>query len=311
MKHQDTVYIIGAGAVGKALAVFLKQEGRKVILLRGQINDSPDHFEETEIELNNNTILKQNIHVSTISNQDALRGIVVLTNKSYGNQQLAERLKDRITDAPIVILQNGLNIETPFISNGFPQIYRCVLFTSCQHTTANKLRFKPVATSLVGTIRGSSETLHEIINAINNPYLSFRAEENIQPVIWSKAIVNSVFNSVCPLLETDNGIFYRDEKALAVAKRIIAEGITAASLQGVLLNPDKVLETLLHISRSSDGQLISTYQDINNKRRTEIETLNLAIADIACKQDKEDTVKETKLLGELIQIKSRIAMNSL
>jgi 2-dehydropantoate 2-reductase len=64
---------------------------------------------------------------------------------------------------------------------------------------------------------------------------------------------------------------------------------------------------ILLVSKSSDGQLISTFQDILNKRQTEIETLNFAIVDIAKKLNKEELGRETKLLGELTRLKSYLS----
>ena len=176
--------------------------------------------------------------------------------------------------------------------------------------SANTLRFKPVATSPIGAINGNREDLKTIAGQINNKYFQFRTEENIQPVIWTKTIVNSIFNSVCPLLETDNGIFHRNHDALHIAKGIIAECIGVAESRGIYLNAGEVLDTLLRISRSSDGQLISTYQDIKNRRRTEIETLNFAIAGIAVGLKQADAVKETRLLGELVKLKSELMMDA-
>jgi 2-dehydropantoate 2-reductase len=136
------------------------------------------------------------------------------------------------------------------------------------------------------------------------------AEASIQRVIWKKAIINCVFNSVCPLLETDNGIFYRNGNAKLIAQRIIAEGIEVASTKGIVLDPADVLNSLLMVSKFSDGQLISTYQDILNKRPTEIETLNFAIAGAAAAAKKEDAAREIRFLGELIALKSALATYS-
>jgi 2-dehydropantoate 2-reductase len=170
------------------------------------------------------------------------------------------------------------------------------------------LRFKSVDISPVGIIKGNSEKLAAIIEQLSNPYFEFKTEESIQQVIWSKVIVNCVSNSICPLLKTDNGIFYRNETALYMAKRVIAECITVAASKGILLNAEKVTDSLLLISKSSDGQLISTYQDIKNKRKTEIETLNFAIASIADEMRIEDRIKESRLLGELVKLKSDLTL---
>jgi len=46
-------------------------------------------------------------------------------------------------------------------------------------------------------------------------------------------------------------------------------------------------------------------QDINNKRRTEIDTLNFQIVEIAKALNKEGSVHEPQLLVELVKIKSQ------
>jgi 2-dehydropantoate 2-reductase len=77
----------------------------------------------------------------------------------------------------------------------------------------------------------------------------------------------------------------------------VAEG------QGINLNRAEVMDSLLLISRSSDGQFISTLQDIRNHRPTEIATLNLAIAGMAAT---EQAIIQTRLLGQLTLLKSQL-----
>lgn len=303
---KDTIYIIGAGAVGKALAVTLAGDHKKAVLLRGSVDNQPATVEKIQV-VREGAVQEADVEVSTISNFAELDGIVVLTNKSYGNAQLAATLKSKTGRSPIVILQNGLGIEQVFADRGFPEIYRCVLFVTSQLTKDNMVSFKPVAVSPIGAVSNSATTTDAVVKQLDSAGFRFRAENNIQPIIWKKAIINSVFNSICPLLETDNGIFHRDAGALAIAERIIAECIAIAQEKGISLEAGEVRENLLLISRSSDGQLISTLQDIRNKRRTEIETLNFEIARIAKTLNKEHLVRETALLGELTRLKSDIS----
>lgn len=305
----NTIFIIGAGAIGKALSVFLKQQGKHVVLIRGHIDDGIAYQENIQVELKNQKIVESNIQVSTISNYKSLDGLVVIAAKSYGNEQIAKKLKEVNCTSPIVILQNGLDIEAPFIDKGFTDIYRCVLFATSQYIGDSMLRFKPAAICPVGVIVGNSQNLNPIINNLNTPYFKFEPVKNIHPLIWTKAIINSVFNSVCPLLETDNGIFHRDDKALIIARSIIGECIQVAAAAGVALNADTIVKRLLLISKASDGQLISTYQDILNKRKTEIDTMNISISRIAESIGRSDFIKQTKLLGELIQIKSELTLH--
>lgn len=303
---KNKIFVIGFGAIGKALAVSLRLDGKNVVILRGSVDDESSRAEQIQVVLNDGTTLEAEIEVSTVSRFSRLDGIVVLTNKSYGNENLSRALKSKTNRSPIVILQNGLGVERPFMDGGFPEIYRCVLFVTSQTVSENKVSFKPVAVSPIGTIKGSDANLNRIVEQLNSDNFQFKAEADIQTVIWKKAIINSVFNSICPLLEVDNGIFHRDEKVLAIARRVVEECVAISKEAGIFLEIDEVVERLLLISKSSDGQLISTLQDIRNKRKTEIETLNFEIVNIAKTLNLEDAVKETKLLGELTRLKSEL-----
>lgn len=294
------IYIIGAGAIGKALAVFLKNTGKEVILIRGSVDDGTGHTENIRVEVPSGAVHEAAIEIATLSAFHSLQGIVVMANKSYGNENLATALRAKIEKSPVVLLQNGLGVERPFMTAGFEQVYRCVLFVTSQSISEDTIRFKPVAVCPVGVEKGNASILEKIVQELNTPQFEFRSEENIQPLIWKKAIVNSVFNSVCPLLEMDNGIFYRNEAALVIARTVIAECIAVAEANGIMITASEVEESLIKISRSSDGQLISTLQDIRAKRRTEIDTLNFEMARVAGKI----SVPATSLLGELVKIKS-------
>jgi len=80
------VFIIGCGAIGKTLAVFLKLSGRDVILLRGSVDDGSHYTERIQVVLNDQSVLEGEIDISTLSNFAELEGVVVLANKSYGNE---------------------------------------------------------------------------------------------------------------------------------------------------------------------------------------------------------------------------------
>lgn len=296
----EPVYIIGAGAIGKVLAVCLSNYGREVVLLRGSVDNGEACRENISVTLPSQIVMEAELTIDMLGNYRSLRGLVVICIKSYGNAALAGALRHKIDRSPIVLLQNGLGVEQAFMD--FPAVYRCVLFATSQPVSATKLNFKPVAVSPVGRISGGDETsLGHVASVLNTPEFGFRMEPDIQPVIWKKAIINSVFNSVCPLLDTDNGIFHRNPQALKIAEDLVAECLCVAREQGVKLKLAEVMDSLLLISRSSDGNFISTLQDIRNHRPTEIATLNLAIAGMAAR---EWEIIQTRLLGELILLKS-------
>lgn len=308
--NTKTIYIIGAGAIGRTLAVCLVEAGRRVVLIRGRNDNQSVQKEPIHIIMPHNVLLHETVEIKALQDFSSLDGVIVLCNKSYGNEDLAMRLRQKIVGtSPIVILQNGLDVEIPFLHLDFPSVYRCVLFATSQLTDDGKISFKPVSVSLIGSIKGTQSGLEEIVGCLNCEYFRFGSIDNIQPVIWKKSIINSVFNSVCPLLEVDNGVFQRNRHALNLARRIVNECIPVARRYNVILHAKEVMESLLLISGASDGQMISTLQDLKSGRETEIETLNFAIFNKAKLIGQEDLAKETRLLGELVKLKSNLSRN--
>jgi len=297
------IYIIGAGTIGKALAVILQRHRRDIVLVRAS-EVVPASKQNIEVLLNDGALIAEEIAVLPLQDIVRFDGTVVVATKSYGNDRLAGVLKDKVGGAPVVIMQNGLGVEDAFLGVGPGNVFRCVLFATSQYGDGGKVVFKPVTASQVGVVAGSREELEEVVAAINTPDFPFAGTGDIKTVAWSKTIANCVFNSVCPLLETDNGIFHRSEEALGLAKRMIAECVAVAELEGVRLSAEEVTGRLLMISKASDGQLISTLQDIRNKRPTEIDTLNFSVARAADLHGLE--VPVTKALGELTKLKSML-----
>lgn len=300
------IYIIGAGAVGTTLAVFLQSEGRDVRLIRGRSTVKAQASELITVQLSTGEQVNQSLAITMLTDYDKLEGTVVITAKSYGNEDLACALSEKAEGATIVLLQNGLGIEQPFLKFRFSAILRCVLFLSSQYTAENKIKFKPVRPSAVGMVQGRKEHLTGVVADLTTTHFPFIEEPDIQPVIWKKAIINSVFNSIGPLLDTEMGIFHREPEVLQLGIEVIKEGIAMAGLKGISLLEADVVEQLLQISRASDGQLISTLQDIRANRPTEIDTLNLAIARIGQELGKEDMVQQNALLGNLVWWKSAL-----
>jgi 2-dehydropantoate 2-reductase len=301
----NNVYIVGAGAIGKTLAAALAASERKVQLIRGSTDDGNSYEKHISVQ-GSEQHFDANVVVSSSINHPVIDGVVVFANKSYGNEALAEAFASRLRKLPIVIMQNGLGVEDAFLRRGYEQVYRCVLFATSQNNHDDTITFKPVAHSAIGAIKGSINQLTAVVNLLHTSFFPFRSETNIQPIIWKKAIANCVFNSVCPVLETDNGIFHRNDHAWRIAQRIINECVAIAVEKGISLSSEEVEASLLQISKRSEGQIISTLQDIRNKRPTEIDTLNFEICRIAGELGKEHAVTATRLMGELVKLKETL-----
>lgn len=303
MEQTNTIYILGSGAIGLPLAAYLANAGRTVVAVRTSRNDVP-HGTCTVTVQNGRNFLSIPVETISLSRLTSLNGTIVLTTKAYANTVLAQTLKDKQATGALVILQNGLGVEQPFLEAQFSHIYRCVLYVTSQATSDNTFTFRPVTASPIGIISGTESGLQQCVAELTTDGFPFRAEAKIQREIWKKAITNAVFNSICPLLDVDNGIFVRDQATANLAREIVRECVTLTDRLDLGLSERELMDQILLISHRSDGQLISTLQDIRSSRPTEIAFLNLEIARIAAQQQPSLDLPRVELLGKMIVAKS-------
>lgn len=303
MDQKETIYILGSGAVGFPLAAYLTHAGRKVVAVRTSRNDVP---QSTIIVTVQNGANRISVPVETISLSQLthLDGMIVIASKSYANQVIAQVLKDKAATGPLVILQNGVGVEQPFLEAHFSPIYRCVLYVTGQAASEYEFTFRPITASSIGIVSGDEAGLQKCVETLTTDTFPFRSEANIQREIWKKAIINSVFNSICPLLDVDNGVFVRDKTTANLAREVVRECITLTDRLKLDLSESEIMEQILRVSQGSDGQLISTLQDIRLGRQTEIEYLNLEIARVAASMQPSLQLPKVELLGKMILIKS-------
>jgi 2-dehydropantoate 2-reductase len=310
MNSNPTIYILGAGAIGFPLAVYLATSGREVIAVRTSKKDGETR-KQTVTAVNGPDMVSAEIEMTSLANLAHMEGMIVITAKSYANATIARQLMEKAASGPVVILQNGIGVEAPFLEGGFPSVYRCVLYYTSQPVSEYKYSARPINKSPVGIIKGSAVELEECVRRLDIPGFPFRVEMNIQREIWKKAIINSVFNSICPLLEVDNGIFQRDKETATLARELVKECLAVTGRLNIDLSEGELMDQIMQISRGSDGQFISTLQDIRSGRQTEIEFFNLTIARIAASMQPAIRIPKTETLGRMISLKSTISRKTI
>jgi 2-dehydropantoate 2-reductase len=303
MGAKEPIYILGSGAIGFPLAAYLANAGRTVIAVRTSRKDVPKGTLTVTVHNGANRISTP-VETISLSKLTHLAGTIVIAAKSYANKAIALELKDKAATGPVVIMQNGVGVEKPFLDAHFCSIYRCILYVTSQAISEYDFIFRPVTSSPVGIVNGNESGLKKCVEDLTTDGFPFRSEANLQKEIWKKAIINSVFNSICPLLDVDNGVFVRDAETANLAREVVRECIALTERLNIRLSESELIEQIVLISKASEGQLISTLQDIRIARQTEIEFLNLEIASVAASMQPRLHLPRTEFLGKMILAKS-------
>jgi 2-dehydropantoate 2-reductase len=302
----EKVFIIGAGAIGIPLATALAIHGRDVVLVSAR-DGAKRMSSDARVRFGGEAeMVGVRIEQVPLAELRELTGTVVIAIKAHANEAVAAALASRQVRGELMVMQNGLGVERPFLSCGFDTVLRSVLYVTSQTLPDGTVEFRQIASCPMGVVAGDAGRLAGCVAALSLPRFAFHGHSHIEAEVWRKTVVNAVFNSICPLLEVDNGVFARDAGAVAVARQIIAECVALASDRGGLLDEDEVMEKILKISGGSDGVMISTLQDIRAGRETEIENLNLELARIGAAADPEHALPITGALGRLVLLKSRL-----
>ena len=300
------IYIVGSGSMGMPLAALLSAKGARVTAVRTRTDGIAPTTITATVELSGGRSINADVEMVSLSEIEPVDdGIVALTAKATANRVLAGQLKRKFSALPLVVMQNGIGVEQPFVDAGFAGIYRCVLYATGQTLEKYRYRFREVAESPMGVVHGDPAKTRFLVEHLSTPDFRFRCEEKIEAQAWKKAMINAAFNSICPLIDVDNGVFHRDDGVAAIAEAVIEEASAVAARIGIRFAQRELMDQLLLISRRADGQLISTLQDLNNGRETEIGFLNMEIARVGAALNPPVDAPITRVLGAMILAKSR------
>ncbi len=309
LNRNSDIYVLGGGAIGFSLAAHLKAAGRRVVILRAGEGAAEERVQTITVQSGDGTLLTQEVLSKPLSAQGKIDGVLVLATKATANEKIATRLSDNASTIDLVVMQNGIGVEGPFIGKGFRSLSRCVVYITAERVADCFYTARMVKPSPIGNVNGASdERLECLVDLLTTTALAFYREGHIDREVWKKGIINTVFNSVCPLLDTDNGVFERDADAMAMAECLVKECVPVAKKINISIEVEEILEQILAISKRSSGQLISTLQDIRGNRETEIRFFNLEICRVARNLRPPIELPLTRTLGFLILKKSEIAM---
>jgi len=268
--------------------------------------------QKIQIKYANGNSLHQEVQCRSVNRINNIAGTVLIATKANANKKLALKLRELSIDPNILIMQNGIGVENPFLDNGFKRISRCVVYITAEKHSNELISARMVKPSPIGSFGSSNFDIDSLISEISTDEFSFYSERNITREVWKKAIINVAFNSICPILDIDNGIFFRDSSIMEIAKMLINECLPVAHALNIDIKDNDIYSQILGISERSNGQLISTLQDIRNNRDTEIEYLNLEICRLASKlQLKNNKLPLTEMLGNLVKTKAEISKSKM
>jgi 2-dehydropantoate 2-reductase len=288
--------VAGAGSIGCFVGGLLAGAGRAVSLLaRPRVIAEIEGFglNLTSLEGSSWHVASQQVKLSDDPNVMADAGMVLVTVKSADTSEVADAIaRHAPTGAVIVSLQNGV-ANAAVLRRLLPGRTVLAAMVPFNVIAAGEGRFHRATSGDIVIERDNAGTAAKL----SVPGLAMRPTDDIAGVQWGKLLVNlnNAINALCglPLREQ---LAQRDWRALFADQ--MAEGLSAVRAEGtkpvsptpvplhwtphLLRLPDALFALALAPAMKIDPQARSSmWEDLERRRRTEIDYLQGVITEIA------------------------------
>lgn len=277
--------VLGAGAMGSLIGGCLSRGGQEVLL----VDPYRDHLDRIASEGLRFTFgpVTETIRMQTCTNPEEAGpvDVVVLLVKGFMSETAIRGAWGLFGKETFVCtLQNGLgNAET--LERLFPKDR---ILQGVMHLTGHLAGPGEVVGDRYWTTDiylGSLEkedpaatVAREMAEHLSDGGLVAEAKVDVEQDIWKKALVNACLNAPCGVLRLRGGEYFTHPEGRRLAGDIACEIAAVAAAMGITVDVDGAMSYMETGTKTRSEHYPSMAQDMRNRRRTEIDSLNGAIA---------------------------------
>lgn len=277
--------ILGAGAMGSIVGGLLARGGQDVLL----VDPYKEHLDKIKTAGLKLTFVQktETVRLDTCTNpaEAGPVDVVVLLVKGFHSEAAIKGAPGLFTpDTYVCSLQNGLGNED-CLTGLFPRerILQGVLRMTGSLTGPGEAvgNVGGGAAVYLGSLAQNAaadavaETMARHLQA-GGAAAEFTA--NVAGHIWAKVVINACVNGTCGILRLKVKDYFAHPEGLGLVRDIAREVVAVAAAKGIQLNYEEQMADMLSSVARAGDHYPSMAQDIRARRRTEIDSLNGAIA---------------------------------
>lgn len=279
------IVVIGGGSLGLIYGAYLSDKNDVTILVRreeqaNQINNNGVTVKRPNTEIKaspaastNSQVLKDTDLAICLTKCNAAETVANTFNKHAGKKTL------------LLPLHNGLGtLEIYNQTIGQEQVLAGMTLMGATQLSDTESKCGDWMKVCIGNQNNSQS---DVINSINNTFNSSGFEstisENIQKSIWDKFAITIGQNALSALTNCSLREMYDTQSAREIANHLNIEFAAVARAEGFKYQVGALNEKLMSNWSGGANHYPSTYQDIQSKRKTEIEFMNGTISKLGKK----------------------------
>ena len=283
------VCIVGAGTIGSLYAGHLAQVVEVSVLTRRQ--GHADALNERGLRVTGRADLVARVTAAADPDELPDFDLGIVACKGTDLDVVAGRLAGRFAAATLMTVQNGLGAEQVVRRHGSWPLVSAITFMSGTRHSDTEVEYVLDTPTWLGPYEGvSTDFVEEVAGLIVSSGLEAEAFADLLPAQWSKLIFNATVNGVAALTRLPHDFHFAQEAEPTdlglLVHGLMAEGVAVATVAGIALHEDPWEMNVLATRRGS-AHSPSMLEDVDARRRTEVDSINGALVREADRLDVE------------------------
>jgi 2-dehydropantoate 2-reductase len=297
------IAVVGAGAMGSLFGAMLSEAGNEVWLYDVWVEHVKTiNKDGLRIEREGQT-RTLSIEATTDPEQIGQAELVIIFVKSTHTASAAETARKLAgSDGAVMTLQNGMGNAD--ILSEFIDPERVLAGTTSHGATLlgpGSIRHAGIGTTTIGAwaeTEQGRERARKLSDFFTKIGIQTEAVDDVRSLLWNKLLINIGINAITALTTIKNGQILDLEITRQLSRNAVEEAMKIAGQMNIKVREDAV-DHVYAVAEATALNRSSMGQDVDNKRQTEIGTINGFIVRQAKRLGLKAPVNET--LTALIQ----------
>ena len=268
------ILVFGAGAMGSFFGGLLSP--RHDVLLVGR-REHMEAIRARGLRISGKTVRLARPRTATRVPATARPGLVLVATKAYDTAEAMTQLKRFGSTAVFVTLQNGLD-NPDVIARTASRVIAGTTAHGVTFLGPGEVRHAGVGDTTIGAWRGvDREDVVRVQAIFEEAGVRTRVSDDVRTELWSKLIVNASINPLAALAGVPNGRLVQDKDLQALLESVCREATAVARADGIAADADEMVRRTRLVARRTAANRSSMLQDLDHRRRTEIDAIAGAV----------------------------------
>lgn len=306
------VLIVGAGALGSLIGARLSTHASISLFSTNRMHMDAVRQGGLNIEELDGTV--RNYRLAAFFELDKLHSgpdLALVLVKTYATRDAVSTARGICSPSTIFLtLQNGIgNWEQIASITGKEAVLAGSTAQGSTLLGPGSIRHGGNGATYVGEIGGpASDRVKRVVELFREAQLVAEPSDEVERLIWEKLVINVGINAITGLTGIRNGFIAEMQEAANLCRAAVEEAITVARWKGFQIG-DNMVDRVIAVARATARNRSSMGQDVDKKKRTEIDAINGAIVRFGKEAGIPTPVNQT--LTALIKVlEARYATNS-